>query len=67
MCLSRADYAADTGLAILESLRRVRCSWWRPELVLIKAADLGQELRVRSDDEQELLSEDLAAMFPSAG
>lgn len=41
--------------------------WWRPELVLLRAADLGQELRVLSDDEQTRLSEDLAAMFPSAG
>lgn len=38
--------------------------WWRVELVLIDAADLGEEIRVLSDAEQMLLSRDLAGVFP---
>jgi hypothetical protein len=30
VCLSRAEYARDHGLAVLASLRKVRSSWWRP-------------------------------------
>ena len=30
VCLSRAEYAAAHGLAVLASLRRVRSTWWRP-------------------------------------
>ncbi len=30
VCLSRAEYAREEGLAVLASLRRVRSSWWRP-------------------------------------
>jgi hypothetical protein len=30
VCLSRAEYATEHGLAVLASLRRVRSSWWRP-------------------------------------
>jgi hypothetical protein len=30
VCLSRAEYASEHGLAVLASLRRVRSSWWRP-------------------------------------
>ncbi len=37
---------------------------WRMELVLIDAADLGEEVRVLSNAEQALLSDDLARMFP---
>ena len=41
--------------------------WWRVELVLIAAADLGEEVRVLSDAEQLLLSNDLARVFPLHG
>lgn len=37
---------------------------WRNELVLVNAADLGEEVRVLSDAEQLLLSADLRSMFP---
>ena len=40
---------------------------WRVELVLIDAADLGEEVRVLSDAEQALLSDDLARIFPLTG
>ncbi len=30
VCLSRAEYASEYGLAVLASLRRVKSSWWRP-------------------------------------
>ncbi len=30
VCLSRAEYAAECGLAVLASLRKVQASWWRP-------------------------------------
>lgn len=41
--------------------------WWRRELVLISADDLGEELRVLSDAEQSLLSNEIASMFPLIG
>jgi len=37
---------------------------WRNELVLVDAADLGDEVRVLSDAEQTMLSADLRSMFP---
>jgi hypothetical protein len=40
---------------------------WRMALVLIAAADLGEEVRVLSDAEQVLLSADLRSIFPLAG
>lgn len=40
---------------------------WRMELVLIGAADLGEEIRVLSDAEQTRLSDDLARIFPLTG
>lgn len=40
---------------------------WRTELVLVDAADLGEEVRVLSDAEQALLSADLQSMFPLTG
>jgi len=40
---------------------------WRRELVLVNAADLGEEVRVLSDAEQVLLSADLRSMFPLTG
>lgn len=39
---------------------------WSNELVLVNAADLGEEVCVLSDAEQALLSADLASMFPLA-
>jgi hypothetical protein len=30
VCLSRAEYAQEHGLAVLASLRKVQSSWWRP-------------------------------------
>ena len=39
---------------------------WRMELVLVNAADLGEEVRALSDAEQVLLSADLRSMFPLA-
>ena len=30
VCLSHDEYARETGLAVLASLRKVRSSWWRP-------------------------------------
>jgi mRNA-degrading endonuclease toxin of MazEF toxin-antitoxin module len=41
--------------------------WWRLELVLVNAADLGEEVRVLSNDEQARLSKDLAGIFPLTG
>lgn len=40
---------------------------WRKELVLVNAADLGEEVRVLSDAEQLLLNADLRSMFPLTG
>lgn len=40
---------------------------WRMELVLVNAADLGEEVRALSDSEQALLSADLRSMFPLPG
>ena len=40
---------------------------WHMALVLVNAADLGEEVRVLSDAEQVLLSADLRSMFPLAG
>ncbi len=40
---------------------------WRIELVLVSAADLGEEVRVLSDAEQALLSADLRSIFPLPG
>jgi hypothetical protein len=40
---------------------------WRNELVLVSAADLGEEVRVLSDAEQILLSADLRSIFPLTG
>jgi hypothetical protein len=40
---------------------------WRPELVLISADDLGEEVRVLSDYEQNLLSDALRGIFPLTG
>ncbi|MDP1891546.1 MAG: hypothetical protein Q8K55_11700 [Gemmatimonadaceae bacterium] len=40
---------------------------WRKELVLVNAADLGEEVRVLSDFEQDLLSADLRSIFPLIG
>ena len=40
---------------------------WRTELVLIGASDLGEEIRVLSDAEQRLLSDDLRRIFPLTG
>jgi hypothetical protein len=40
---------------------------WRKELVLVNAADLGEEVRVLSDAEQVLLSADLRSIFPLPG
>jgi len=40
---------------------------WRKELVLVDAADLGEEMRALSDAEQVLLSADLRSMFPLTG
>jgi hypothetical protein len=37
---------------------------WRNELVLVSAADLGEEVRILSDAEQRLLSADLRSIFP---
>jgi plasmid maintenance system killer protein len=41
--------------------------WWRRKLVLIKAADLVEELQVPSDAVQKHLSDDHKGIFPSAG
>lgn len=30
VCLSRAEYAEECGLAVVASLRKVQASWWRP-------------------------------------
>lgn len=40
---------------------------WRPEIVLVNADDLEEELRVLSDYEQRLLSDDLQSIFPMTG
>ncbi|MBK8058830.1 MAG: hypothetical protein IPK33_13585 [Gemmatimonadetes bacterium] len=40
---------------------------WRPELVLVNADDLGDEVRALSDYEQGLLSADLQRIFPLPG
>lgn len=40
---------------------------WRKALVLVNAADLGEEVRVLSDAEQRLLSADLRSIFPLTG
>lgn len=40
---------------------------WRKELILVNAADLGEEVRVLSDAEQVLLSADLRSIFPLPG
>lgn len=40
---------------------------WRPELVLVNADDLGDEVRALSDYEQGLLSADLQRIFPLTG
>ena len=40
---------------------------WRIELVIVNAADLGEEVRVLSDAEQALLSADLQSIFPLTG
>ena len=40
---------------------------WRKALVLVNAADLGEEVRVLSDAEQVLLSADLRSIFPLTG
>ena len=40
---------------------------WRTALVLVNAADLGEEVRVLSDAEQVLLSKDLRSIFPLTG
>lgn len=40
---------------------------WRMELVLVNAADLGEEVRVLSDAEQVHLSKDLRSIFPMTG
>ena len=40
---------------------------WRPEIVLINADDLGDEVRALSDYEQNLLSDELRSIFPLKG
>jgi hypothetical protein len=30
VCLSTAEYAEETGLAVIASLRKIRSTWWRP-------------------------------------
>ena len=30
LCLSTAEYAKESGLAVIASLRKTRASWWRP-------------------------------------
>ena len=70
VCLSRAEYAATHGLAVLASLRRVRSTWWRP---LVERDDFTPSVgfealdQARAVDTSHLRSVRTSALGPVAG
>lgn len=70
VCLSRAEYAREHGLAVLASLRRVRSSWWRP---LVDRDDFTPSVgfdaldQARAVDVSNLMSVPIAALTTVAG
>ena len=70
VCLSRAEYASEHGLAVLASLRRVRASWWRP---LVDRVDFAPSAgfdaldQARAVDVSHLMSVPVSALTTLAG
>jgi hypothetical protein len=70
VCLSRAEYATEHGLAVLASLRRVRSSWWRP---LVDRDDFTPSIafealdQARAVDTSQMISVPTTALTMFAG
>lgn len=70
VCLSRAEYAREHGLAVLASLRKVRSSWWRP---LVDRDDFTPSVgfdaldQARAVDVSNMMSVPIAALTTVAG
>lgn len=70
VCLSRAEYASEHGLAVLASLRRVKSSWWRP---LVDRDDFTPSVgfdaldQARAVDVSHMKSVPIAALTSVAG
>ena len=70
VCLSRAEYAAEHGLAVLASLRNVRSSWWRP---LVDRDDFTPSVafealdQARAVDTSQMMSVPTTALTTVAG
>ena len=70
VCLSRVEYAQETGMAVLASLRRVRSSWWRPLVDLPDYAPRPGFLPLdgpRAVDTSQMMSVSTAALSRVAG
>ncbi len=70
VCLSRAEYASEHGLAVLASLRKVRSSWWRPLVDVddfTPSAGVGRLDQPRAVDVSHLKSVPVAALTTVAG
>lgn len=70
VCLSRAEYAAKHGLAVLASVRRVRASWWRPlvdRIDFTPAPGFDALDQARAVDVSHLMSVPVAALTTVAG
>jgi hypothetical protein len=70
VCLSRAEYAEESGLAVLASLRKVQASWWRP---LVERYDFAPSAgregldQARAVDTSQMVSVPVAALTSVAG
>lgn len=70
VCLSRAEYASEHGLAVLASVRRVKSSWWRP---LVDRDDFAPSVwfdaldQARAVDISHMMSVPIDTLGPVAG
>ena len=70
VCLSHAEYAAETGLAVLASLRKVQASWWRPLVERYHfTPTAGHEAldQARAVDTSQMVSVPVSALTTVAG
>lgn len=70
VCLSRAEYAMEQGLAVLASVRKVKSSWWRP---LVDRDDFAPSVgfdaldQARAVDISHMMSVPIDTLGPVAG
>lgn len=70
VCLSHAEYAQETGFAVLASLRKVQGSWWRP---LVDRHDFTPNAawdaldQARAVDTSQMVSVPIASLTSAAG